>query len=238
MQAVILAGGKGTRMQPYTTILPKPLMPINDKAILEIILMQLKNAGFKEFIFTVGHLAEIIQAYFRNGKKWGVKISYSIEDKPLGTVGPLTLIKNLAPQFLVMNGDILCDMDYRKFFDQHKRSNNDITICTYQKKTKIDLGVLEINEGKLLDYIEKPEYYFNVSMGIYGIKRKIVKNLTKRAYLDFPTLIKEKLEQKVRIGMYHFKGKWYDIGRIEDYQIAQEDFKKNAGEFLRVKKKG
>lgn len=237
MQAVILAGGKGTRLQPYTTVLPKPLMPINDKAILEIILMQLKSAGFREFIFTVGHLAEIIRAYFGNGKKWGVNIRYSIEDKPLGTVGPLTLIKGLEDKFLVMNGDILCDLDYKKFIDHHKKSDNDITICTYQKKTRIDLGVLEINKGELVDYIEKPEYSFCVSMGIYGIRKKILKSLVKGKRLDFPDLIIQKLKQKAPLGMYDFKGKWYDIGRVEDYQNARDDFSKHAEEYLHIKRK-
>ena len=232
MQAVILAGGKGTRLQPYTTILPKPLMPINDKAILEIVLMQLKEAGFKEFIFTVGHLSQIIQAYFGNGKKWGVKIRYSIEDKPLGTVGPLTLVKKLAPQFLVMNGDILCDLNYKIFIEHHMKSDNDITICTYIKKTKIDLGVLEIENGKLLDYIEKPEYSFNVSMGIYGMKRKVVNSIQKGVYFDFPSLIKHELKNKVALGLFNFTGKWYDIGRVEDYQTAQDDFMKNESLFL------
>jgi NDP-sugar pyrophosphorylase family protein len=238
MQAIILAGGTGVRLRPYTTILPKPLMPIGEKAILEIVLMQLKAAGFKELVFTVGYLAELIEAYFGDGSKWKVKIKYSREKKPLGTVGPLTLIKGLAPNFLVMNGDVLCDLDYADLMCKHSRERNEVTICSYARKVKIDLGVLDFKQGQLKDYIEKPEYSFQVSMGIYGINRSMIKQMPKGKRKDLPNLVREQIKEGGKIGVYNFSGIWYDIGRIEDYQMAQNEFHDHYARFMGKKKKG
>lgn len=224
MQVIILAGGSGVRLRPYTTILPKPLMPIGGKAVLEIILLQLKTAGFNEFVFTVGYLAGLIEAYFGDGRKWGVKIRYSRESCPLGTVGPLTLVNNLAPEFIVMNGDVLCDIDYAGLINEHVVRKNDITISSSFKKVKIDLGVLEIDKNKLINYIEKPELLYRVSMGIYGMNRKLVRNIRKNKYCDFPQLVVSQIKNDAKIGVYQFNGRWYDIGRIEDYQLAQEEY--------------
>ncbi len=232
MQAIILAGGAGTRLKPYTTILPKPLMPIAEKSILEIILMQLKKNGFRDFIFSVGYLAELIEAYFGDGSKWGVKIRYSRERKPLGTAGPLSIVKNLAPNFIVMNGDILCNLKYKNLMQYHIDSKRDVTICSYDKSVKINLGVLKIEKGRIRDYIEKPEYSFKVSMGIYGVNRKIVRQMPKDRRYNFPDLIKDMLKNGKSIGVYNFPGLWYDIGRIEDYQTAQDNFIKNQKVFL------
>ena len=153
MQAVILAGGAGTRLRPYTTILPKSLMPIGERAILEVIVLQLKQCGITHLFFTVGYLGELIEAYFGNGEKWGVRIEYSREKEPLGTAGPVTLIKKLDSNFLVMNGDVLCDLNFKDLMRKHIKDNNMITICSYTKTVKIDLGVLEFVAGKLFDYI-------------------------------------------------------------------------------------
>lgn len=233
MQAVILAGGKGTRLQPYTTILPKPLMPLGDKAILEIVLLQLKQSGFNEFVFTVGYLAELLEAYFGDGSKWGVKIRYSRENEPLGTAGPLTLVDGLADQFLVMNGDVLCDMDYGKLMKEHKLSGADITVCSYEKTVKIDLGVLKIEKDQLTDYIEKPDYRFSVSMGVYVMNRSVVKTIPVGKYYDFPTLIKERIRSDAKISVNKFSGQWFDIGKVEDYQLAQEELSKDPGKFIK-----
>lgn len=238
MQAVILAGGQGARLRPYTTILPKPLMPIAEKSILEIILMQLKKSGFKDFIFTVGYLAELIEAYFGDGGKWGVKIRYSREKMPLGTAGPLTIIKKLAPSFIAMNGDILCDLNYKNFIKRHVESGKDITICSHNKIAKIDLGVLNIKKGRLCDYIEKPEYSFRVSMGIYGLNRGIIKRMKKGRYYSFPNFVKDRLKAGEPIEVYNFAGRWYDIGSIEDCQAAQEAFVRDREIFFRNQGKG
>lgn len=236
MQAVILSGGEGARLKPYTTILPKPLMPIGNKAVLELVLLQLKNAGFKEYVFSVGYLAELIEAYFRNGSKWGVRIRYSRENKPLGTAGPLSIIDKLDDNFLVMNGDILCDINYRDLYKRHCRQKGDITLCSYKKKIKIDLGVLNIQNNKLSDYIEKPEYMFQVSMGIYMLNKRIIKHIPKNKKYDFPALIKDKLNTSVRMNIYRFRGQWYDIGRIDDYQLVLSEYVNNPGMFLKQKK--
>lgn len=236
MQAVILAGGSGTRLRPYTAILPKPLMPIGERAILEIIILQLKYYGFRELIFTVGYLGELVEAYFGNGKKWGLKIRYSREKKQLGTAGPLTLIKSLNDNFIVLNGDILTNLNFRNLFLVHCNNNNDITICTYLKKIKIDLGVLEIKHHRLTDYIEKPEYSFEVSTGIYALKRKSLKRMRFDAYCNFPDLIKEQIAAGAKIGLYPLAGKWFDIGRLEDYQLACSEFEINPNDFLKIRR--
>ena len=141
MQAIILAGGKGSRLKPFTTSIPKPLVPIGDTPILEVVLRQLKHSGFKDVVLAVNHLAELVMAFFGNGQKIGLNISYSVEDKPLGTVGPLTLMDDLDDNFLVMNGDLLTTINYKDLFNYHLKNKNDITIATHKKEVNIDLGV-------------------------------------------------------------------------------------------------
>lgn len=224
MQAVILAGGKGTRLKPYTTILPKPLMPINDKPILEIVIRQLKKYGFDQIIIAVGHLAELIEAYFGDGSKWGVQISYSREDKPLGTAGPLALIPNLADTFLMMNGDILTDLNYAELMTFHKAYNGQISIATYSKEVKIDLGILKVNEHhEIYEYIEKPTLIYQVSMGIYIIEKSLLQLIPRGEYFDLPDLIKLSFKNQVKVLSYPFKKYWRDIGRKEDYELALEE---------------
>ncbi|MDZ7265112.1 MAG: sugar phosphate nucleotidyltransferase [candidate division KSB1 bacterium] len=224
MQAVILAGGKGTRLKPYTTILPKPLMPINDKPILEIVIRQLKKFGFDQIIIAVGHLAELIEAYFGDGSKWGVQISYSREDKPLGTAGPLTLIPNLADTFLMMNGDILTDLNYAELMRFHKDYNGQISIATYNKEVKIDLGILKVNEQhEIYEYIEKPTLVYQVSMGIYIIEKRLLQLIPRGEYFDLPDLIKLSFKHQLKVLSYPFSKYWRDIGRKEDYELALEE---------------
>ena len=228
MQAIILAGGKGTRLKPYTITLPKSLVPVKDIPILEIIIKQLKKSSFSDITLAVGHLAELIEAYFRNGEKFGIDINYSIENKPLGTAGPLKLIRNLDENFLVMNSDDLTNIDYKDFFEFHKKNNATITIATFNKKVKIDLGVLKLDENNSLkDYIEKPVYDFNVSMGIYAFNKKAIEYIPKNEYFDFPTLIKTLLKNNHKVLCYHHNGYWLDIGRPEDYEKANEELEKN-----------
>ena len=170
-QALILAGGKGTRLKPFTNNIPKPLVPVGETPILEIILRQLSNAVFKNITIAVGHLARLIQTFFGDGSELGLNISYSLEKKVMGTAGPISLINNLKENFLVMNGDVLTTLDYDKLQLFHVQNDNDITISTYKKELKIDLGVLEIQEGVFNRYIEKPVYTYDVSMGIYMLNR-------------------------------------------------------------------
>ncbi|NPE27388.1 NTP transferase domain-containing protein [Methanococcoides sp. SA1] len=233
MQAVILAGGKGTRLAPYTTVLPKPLMPIGDMPILEIVIRQLKKNGFTDIVLAVGHLAGLIEAYFGDGSKWGVNITYSIEDEPLGTAGPLSLIDDLNENFLVMNGDLLTNVNYSDLMRFHLENGALSTVSMYTKDVPISLGVLELDDnGKITDYIEKPTLKYKVSMGIYVFNRKILKQIKKREYLDFPDLIKNLIGQDENVSGYMFEGYWMDIGRYEDYSKVLEEFESVKDELL------
>ena len=227
MQAIILAGGKGTRLRPYTTILPKPLMPINDMPILEVVIRQLKKNGFENIVIAVGHLAGLIEAFFGDGSKWGVNITYSREDKPLGTAGPLTLIKNLEDTFLMMNGDVLTDLKYADLMNFHKEKKSDITIATYDREVKINLGIIKTDDNQeIIDYIEKPTLIHQVSMGIYAIEKKSLELIPYGEYFDLPDLIKKAIKTQIKVSSYRFKDYWRDIGRKDDYELALEEFEK------------
>lgn len=224
MKAVILAGGKGTRLRPYTTTIPKPLMPIGDKAILEIVIEQLKKNGIKEIIMAVGYSAELIMAYFGNGEKHGIKITYSKEDKPLGTAAPLANI-DLKDTFLVMNGDILTNLDYKKLIDFHKKNNAVITVAVNKRNVKIDFGVIKTESNEITKYTEKPTLDYSVSMGINVVDPKVLKHIKKGKKLDFPELIQLLIENKEKVMAYPSDDYWLDIGRHDDYERAQEEFK-------------
>lgn len=225
MRVIILAGGKGTRLLPYTTVIPKPLMPVGDRPILEILIRQLKRYGFSRFTLAVGYLAELIEAYFRNGEKYGVTIDYSREKKPLGTIGSLSLIDDLKDTFLVMNGDVLTDLDYEKLLSFHHEHQGIATIATYKKRVKIDLGILDVGEKfQLTDYREKPTLEYQVSMGIYVFETEILDFIASDTYLDFPDLVLTLIRAGKKVVSYPFDGYWLDIGRHEDYVRAQEEF--------------
>ena len=222
MKAVILAGGKGTRLKPYTTVFPKPLMPIGDKPILEIVIGQLKSHGFDEAIITVGHLAELIMTFFGDGSKVGVKIKYSREDKPLGTAGGLGLIKQeLNETFLMMNGDVLTTLDFSDLVNYHKRNGAIATIGLKKRDVKIDFGVVEIDESNnIVGYDEKPEFEYLVSMGVYLFEPTVLKYIRQNEYLDFPDLIKKLISNGETVKGYIYDGYWLDIGRPDDYERA------------------
>lgn len=233
MQAIILAGGKGKRLAPYTTILPKPLMPIADMPILEIVLLQLKKHGFTDIVLAVGHLAGLIQAYCGDGSRWGLNITYSMEDEPLGTAGPLSLIDGLEENFLVMNGDLLTNIDYSDLMGYHLQKNALATVSMYNKDVPISLGVLKLDDsGNIIDYIEKPTLTYKVSMGIYILNRKILDHIEKGKYLDFPVLIKQLIGENEKVVGYDFTGYWMDIGRHEDYSKVLEEFENRKDELL------
>ena len=233
MQAVILAGGKGTRLRPYTAILPKPLMPMGDMPILEVVIRQLKQSGFTEVIMAVGHLASLIEAYFGDGARWGIKIRYSREETPLGTAGPIALIDRLRAPFLVMNGDVLTNLDYRQFISYHLQQDSVATIATYNKAVDITLGVIEVtDEDDIYDYIEKPTLHYRVSMGIYAFSEQVLQYIEAGKYLDFPDLIKLLLAKEEPVKGYPFEGTWLDIGRKEDYEQALKIFEDSHYEFL------
>ncbi len=224
-RAVILVGGKGTRLRPYTVVLPKPLMPIGDFPILEVIVKQLVSAGFEHITMAVNHQAEIIKAFFQNGDKWGILIDYSLEHEPLGTMGPLCLIKDLPSHFLVMNGDVLTDLDYSKFYQQHIDNNETFSISSYSRKQEIDYGVLDTSsENNLIGFREKPKYDYEVSMGIYMVSSKAVKIIPEGKQYGFDSLMLELLERKISVKVDKYKGYWLDIGRPDDYERAIDEF--------------
>jgi len=225
MRAIILAGGKGTRLLPYTTVIPKPLMPVGEKPILEVIIRQLKYYSFSSVTMAVGYLAELIEAYFSDGNKYGIKIDYSREDKPLGTIGSLSLIDGLDKTFLVMNGDVLTNLDYCRLVDFHEKNQAVATIATYNKKVKIDLGILEMDENfRLTEFTEKPTLKYHVSMGIYVFEPEILSFIQPNGYLDFPDLVLALMKAGRKVVAFPFDGYWLDIGRHEDYVRAQEEF--------------
>jgi len=233
MKAVVLAGGKGTRLAPYTKILPKPLMPIGDMPVLEVLLRQMKGSGVDEVILTVGHLAELLRAFFGDGRQFGVKIAYSYEDSPLGTAGPLSLIDGLDDTFLVMNGDVLTNLHLADLVAFHKANEATATIAMHRRQVKIDLGVIQCNGGpEVVGYIEKPIYDYMVSMGIYVFEPRILRYIPRGEYLDFPNLVHRLLGAQEKVVGYPFEGYWQDLGRHDDYEQANLDFDRLRAEFL------
>ncbi len=233
MKAVVLAGGKGTRLSPYTTILPKPLMPIGDMPILEVMLLQMKQAGIDHVVLTVGHLSELLRAFFKNGSEFGLTISYSYEQQPLGTAGPIALVDGLEDTFLVSNGDVLTTLDLRDLIRFHKEQKAIATIAAHHRQSKIDLGVIQRDgDYRITGYIEKPTYDFMVSMGIYVFEPTVLAYIQRDQYLDFPDLVKKLIAAGERVVGYEFNGYWEDLGRPDDYARASKDFENMRTQFL------
>ena len=223
--AVILAGGKGTRLRPYTTLIPKPLVPIGDKPILEILIRQLKKQGICNIIICVNPLASLIQTFFGDGKKYGVNISYSFENKSLHTMGPLKLIKNLPQNFLVMNGDLLTNLDFKKLTDYHIRRNTLITVATRDYSVPISFGVIDTDKNKktATGFREKPIQHMIISMGVCCLKRQILTYIPKDTFFGFDNLMLALLKDNKEIALYPHKGYWLDIGKPEEYEKANRD---------------
>lgn len=238
-RAVILSGGKGTRLKPYTLVLPKSLMPIGDYPILEVIVRQLAMSGFKHITMAVNHQADLVMAFFGNGNKWKIKIDYSIEDQPLNTMGPLKLIKNLPENFLIMNGDVLTDLDYAQFFAGHVKNNNLFTISSFVREQVSEYGILGVNKsGNLIGFREKPVDTYEVSMGIYMANKKILNFIPKGKPFGFDNLMLNLINLKVGVSVKRHKGRWLDIGRSDDYAQAITEFESHKEAFLKSKKKG
>lgn len=226
MRAIILAGGKGTRLHPFTTLIPKPLVPIgNEMSILEIIIQQLARHGFDHITITVNHLANLISAFVGDGSKFGIKIDFSVEESPLSTIGPITLIDDLPEDFLVMNGDILCDLNYKEFYDHHVHMKRKMTVSTFKRKTMIDFGVIQYDGDHVIrSFTEKPVYEFDVSMGIYCINRSVIRNLKRNARYGFDDLMLDGLLSHQDYTARPFDGFWLDLGRPEDYDYCNENY--------------
>lgn len=232
MHAVILAGGRGVRLRPYTTSLPKPLVPIGDEyAILEVVLRQLRAAGFDSVTIAIGHLGQLIRAYCGDGSQWGLHIRYWDEDTPLGTMGPIVANLDDVPEhFLVMNGDVLTDLDYAALLGGHVDSGAPITVSTYERTVKIDFGVLEIgrptgtDDERIVAFREKPVESFSVSMGIYALSRETLRGYPAGEALGFDELVLDLLDTPTPPRVHRFDGYWLDIGRPDDYDTANEEW--------------
>ena len=233
MRAVILAGGRGTRLYPYTITFPKPLMPIDDMPILEVVVRQLKHHGICDITMAVGHLAELLMAYFGDGSRFGVRIDTSRETQPLGTAGPLALIPGLDETFMVMNGDVLTTLDYGALIAHHRASGSVATIASHQRDAKIDLGVIQTDAtGRITDYIEKPTYHYLVSMGIYIFEPAVLRYIVPGRRMDFPDLVLSLVAAGEKVQSYPFDGYWLDIGRPDDYGQASAEFGRLRKQFL------
>jgi NDP-sugar pyrophosphorylase family protein len=225
MRAVLLAGGKGTRLRPFTTTIPKPLVPVGDIPIMELLLRQLAARGCDRVTVAVGHMAQLIMAYFGDGAKWGLEIDYSIEDEPLNTIGPLKLIPDLPEHFLVMNGDLLTDLDMSELYRAHTASGAVGTVATYERDVRIDFGVLsyEGDERRVSGFVEKPVEHFSVSMGIYAFSREILELVPDGEPFGFDELMLACIENDLDVRAFPHDGYWLDIGRPDDYDQANRD---------------
>ena len=227
-RAVVLAGGRGSRLAPYTTVLPKPLMPVGDRAILEIVLRQLCAAGFDDVTLAVGHLGHLIRAVLGDGRANGTSIRYHDEQQALGTAGPLATIPDLDRTFLMLNGDVLTTLDFRALVAAHEAAGNVLTIATHRRTVRADYGVLR-TDGVVADtrrvtgYEEKPELSYTVSMGVYALEPEAVGHVPAAEYFDLPDLVLALLAAGAQVGAYPFDGYWLDIGREDDYRRAQAD---------------
>jgi mannose-1-phosphate guanylyltransferase len=206
--------------------LPKPLVPIGDEfAILEIVLRQLAHHQFETATIAIGHLGHLIRAYVGDGSRWGLSVDYTTEEQPLGTIGPLlTILDRLPEQFLVMNGDILCDLPYGNLLDAHSSADCGLTVATYARTVKIDFGVLEPVDGRIARFIEKPEIDYRVSMGVYAMSKAALSDYEAGQALGFDRLVLDLIEAGRNPAVYEFSGYWLDIGRPDDYDQANAEF--------------
>jgi NDP-sugar pyrophosphorylase family protein len=237
-KAVVLAGGRGTRLAPYTSILPKPLMPVGDRSILELVVDQLEMSGINDVTFCVGYLSHLIRAVFDHRVTEGVAIDYVQEQEALGTAGPLRLVDGLDETFIAMNGDVLTNLDYSELVEYHQEHGNTLTIATHDRRIKIDYGVLHLEElgmnghtqHRITDFQEKPEIVSTVSMGIYVMEPSVVDFVPEGRAFDLPDLVHALLEAGEPIGAFKYDGLWFDIGRKEDYERAVEEWFGTADE--------
>lgn len=232
-RAVVLAGGRGTRLQPYTVVLPKPLMPLGDVPILEILIRQLARYGFNRVTLAVNHQADIIRAFFGDGSKWDLQIDYSLESEPLSTIAPLRLIEDLPEDFLLLNGDILTDLNFAKLYNEHVRARQLFTIAGTTRQQHVDYGVLNIDSlANLIGFSEKPVLNYLVSMGIYAVNREVLSLIPSDGKYGVDDLIANMLTSGKKINVRPHEGYWLDIGRPDDYLQAAEEFERHKDYFL------
>jgi NDP-sugar pyrophosphorylase family protein len=226
VKAVILAGGRGTRLAPYTTSLPKPLVPVGDRPIIDIIVHQLQSQGIVNITLAVGHLAELFIAHFGDGSRFGVRIEYSREQAPLGTAGPLGLVAGLSERFVVMNGDVLTDLDVRVMAARHAASGAVCTVAACPREVAIDLGVVEFDAAnRLTAYREKPVHRYRASMGVYVMEPRVLDFVAPNTVLDLPDLMTRLVDAGEMVMVHPFDGYWLDIGSPPDYAKAVADLR-------------
>lgn len=234
LRAVILAGGRGRRLLPYTSVIPKPLAPVGELPILEIVIRQLIGCGFDRVTLTLGYLGELIRAFFatRHSLTDQITIDFVQEESPTGTAGSLTSVPGLDQTFLVMNGDILTTLDYDALLRFHREQGAALTIAGHRKRVQINLGVLKLDDaGRVHDYIEKPEYVYPVSMGVYVYEPRALAHIPRDAYFDFPSLVLKLLEAGETVACFESDCRWLDIGRPDDFAEAQAIFEAHRDEF-------
>lgn len=223
-RAVVLAGGQGLRLRPYTTVLPKPLMPVGDRPILEHVLRQLGQSGFRRITISVGHLAELIQAVCGDGTRWDLTLDYAVEDEPLGTIGPLSFIDELGEDFLVMNGDVLTDLNPAKLWDFHQSAGAALTVATHRREVHVDYGVLHYDAAHNIErFEEKPTLAYDVSMGVYILNRRCLEYVPQGQAFGFDQLMLALLAAGERVKAFPHAGHWLDLGRPEDYEHANRE---------------
>jgi NDP-mannose synthase len=223
-RAVVLAGGKGSRLRPYTVVLPKPLMPVGEYPILEVILRQLAAQGFDRVTLAVNYQAEIVRAFCGDGSRWGIAIDYSLETAPLSTIAPLCLIEDLPDNFLLMNGDVLTDLSMRQLYDDHVREKRQFTIAAAERTNVVDYGVLHASDNRLVGFEEKPKFPYLVSMGVYALHRSVLERVPKGQKYGFDDLMLSMIAHKEEVRIERHSGYWLDIGRVDDYMRAIDEF--------------
>ena len=223
IKAVIQAGGMGTRLQPYTLVLPKPLMPVGGEPVLELLLKWLRRNGIQDIFLTTGYLGKLIKTVCGDGSQWDMNIAYTDEPEPLGTMGPLTLLgpEKLDRTFLVLNGDLITDLSLHDFLRHHREHGAMVTVATTHKEVKIDLGVLDTKDNVMTGFREKPVMRFTVSMGIYCMEPEVLQHIPKNILFGFDDLMLSLLDKGIPVSTYQHSGLWLDIGRPDDFQRAQ-----------------
>lgn len=231
-RAVVLAGGQGSRLRPYTVVLPKPLMPIGEYPILEVILRQLAGQGFDQVTLAVNYQAEIVRAFCGDGSRWGIRIDYSLETVPLSTIAPLCLIHDLPETFLLMNGDVLTDLPMQKLYEEHVSQKRQFTVAASERTNIVDYGVLHASENRLIGFEEKPTFQYLVSMGVYIMSRSLLERVPKGQKYGFDDLMLDMLARKESVHVERYAGYWLDIGRVDDYMRAVDEFSDRRKQLL------
>ena len=235
-RVIIQAGGLGTRLHPYTTVLPKPLVPVGERPILETMVEQFVAQGFDHITITLGHLGHLIMAVIGDGSRFDAEVEYVWEDKPLGTIGAVALVDRLDEPFLVANGDLLTNFDYRAFMKEHLTSGATLSVGTYHKRVEISLGVFELDLARrITSFKEKPTLSLPCSMGIYAVDPTLLELIPRDRYFGFDDLMAICLDQDLPVRAHMFEGHWLDIGRPEDHAAASEVFEAHRDAFLPAK---